>query len=214
MNQEIHREQGHPRSRVLKRFIKNMGILILVMFSLWALWEMYAKEAPGDYATREGDIRLTEGNYEEALASFNRALRERPNHRGALMGRALVFIKTKQYDKATAELTYLIDYLRKNLEPDDPTGVGLMAAAYANRGIVHDTKGRYKEALADYIEALRTDQGALDGPGIIDKVIYGTPNPSTVRDRAIYLKEQLALPPEKRLLRVPEIDAEQRMHKP
>jgi len=214
MNQEIHREQGDPRSRVLKRFIKNMGILILVMFSLWALWEMYAKEAPGDYATREGDIRLTEGNYEEALASFNRALRERPNHRGALMGRALVFIKTKQYDKATAELTYLIDYLRKNLEPDDPTGVGLMAAAYANRGIVHDTKGRYKEALADYIEALRTDQGALDGPGIIDKVIYGTPNPSTVRGRAIYLKEQLALPPEKRLLRVPEIDAEQRMHKP
>ena len=214
MNQEIHREQGDPRSRVLKRFIKNMGILILVMFSLWALWEMYAKEAPGDYATREGDIRLSEGNYEEAMASFNRALRERPNHRGALMGRALVFIKTKQYEEATTELTYLIDYLRKNLEPDDPTGVGLMAAAYANRGIVHDTKGRYRKALADYIEALRTDQGALDGPGIIDKVIYGTPNPSTVRDRAVYLKEQLALPPEKRLLRVPEIDKEQRMYKP
>ena len=142
-----------------------MGILILVMFSLWALWEMYAKEAPGDYATREGDIRLSERNYEEALASFNRALRERPNHRGALMGRALVFIKTKQYDKAFAELTYLIDFLKKNLEPDDPTGLGLMAAAYANRGIVHDTNGRYKEALADYIEALKTDQGALDGPG-------------------------------------------------
>ena len=101
---------------------------------------MYAKEAPGDYATREGDIRLTEGNYEEALASFNRALRERPNHRGALMGRALVFIKTKQYEEATAELTHLINYLRKNLEPDDPTGAGVMAAAYANRGIVHDRR--------------------------------------------------------------------------
>ena len=200
--------------RVLKRFIKNMAILIFIMFSAWALWEMYTDEKPGDYATREGDIRLSEGNYEEALASFNRALRERPNHRGALMGRALVFIRTKEYDKASTELTYLIDYLRKNIEPDDATGAGLMAAAYANRGIVHDTRGRYKEALADYIEALRTDRGAVDGPGIIDKVIYGTPNPSSVRKRAIYLKEQLALPPERRLLRVPEIDAEQRMHKP
>jgi hypothetical protein len=35
-----------------------------------------------------------------------------------------------------------------------------------------------------------------------------------VRDRAIYLKQQLALPPEKRLLRVPEIDEKQRMYKP
>ena len=214
MNQEFHQEKGDPRSRMLKRFIKNMAALIFVMFSLWVLWEMYAKEAPGDYATREGDIRLSEGNYEEALASFNRALRERPNHRGALMGRAVVYIQTKQYDKASAELTYLIDYLRKNLEPDDPTGTGVMAAAYANRGIVHDTKGRYKKALADYIEALRTDPGAVDGPGMIDKVIYGTPNPSTVRGRAIYLQEQLALPQGKRLLRVPEIDKAQRMHKP
>ena len=179
-----------------------------------AVGDVTPRKRRGITPPREGDIRLTEGNYEEALASFNRALRERPNHRGALMGRALVFIRTKQYEEASAELTYLIDYLRKNLEPDDPTGAGVMAAAYANRGIVHDTKGRYKEALADYIEALRTDEGALDGPGIIDKVIYGTPNPSTVRKRAIYIKEQLALPPEKRLLRVPEIDAEQRMHKP
>ncbi len=200
--------------RVLKRFIKNMAILIFVMFSAWAVWAMYTDEKPGDYATREGDIRLSERNFEEALSSFNRALRDRPNHRGALMGRAVVFIQTKQYDKASAELTYLIDYLKKNLDLTDATGTATIAAAYANRGIVHDRKGRYKEALADYIEALKTDQGAVDGPGIIDKVIYGTSNPSTVRKRAIYLKEQLALPPEKRLLRVPEIDAEQRMHKP
>ena len=45
-------------------------------------------------------------------------------------------------------------------------------------------------------------------------MIYGTPNPSTVRQIVRYIiKEQLALPPEKRLLRVPEIDAAQRMHK-
>jgi hypothetical protein len=35
-----------------------------------------------------------------------------------------------------------------------------------------------------------------------------------VRDRAIYLAEQLQLPEEERLMRVPEIDAEQRRHRP
>lgn len=202
----------HPR--VLRRFIKNMAILIFVMFSLWAVWEMYAKERPGDYDTRQGDIRLSEGNLEEAMASFRRALRERPNHRGALMGRALVLIQMREYGEAASALTHLIGYLRETLDAADPTGNAVLAAAYANRGIIHDREGRYREALADYVEALRTDPGAVKGPGIIDKVIYGTPNPSSVRARAQYLKEQLALPPERRLLRVPELDAAQRMHKP
>lgn len=200
--------------RVLKRFIRNMALLVFVMFSLWALWEMWAREEPGDYATRQGDIRLSEGSLEEALASFDRALRERPNHRGALMGRALVFIRMKKYEEALAELGHLIDHLGKSLDPTDATGVALLAAAHANRGIVRDRRGRHREALADYVEALRIDRGAVTGPGLIDKVIYGTPRPATVRDRAVYLKKQLALPPEERLLRVPEIDAAQRMHKP
>lgn len=200
--------------RVLRRFVRNMAILIFATFSLWALWEMWEREEPGDYATRQGDIRLSEGSLEEALASFDRALRERPNHRGALMGRALVFIRMKRYDEATAELDRLIDHLGKSLDPTDATGVALLAAAHANRGIVRDRRGRHREALADYVEALRIDRGAVKGPGLIDRVIYGTPSPATVRGRAVYLEKQLALPPEERLLRVPELDAAQRMHKP
>ncbi len=130
------------------------------------------------------------------------------------MGRALVFMRDGKPRDAVAELDYLITFLNRGLAPDDRTGVGVLAAAYANRGILHDRAGRYKKALADYIAALKTDAEVLDGPGLLDKIVYGTPKPSTVRDRAIYLKEQLALPPEKRLLRVPEIDEKQRMYKP
>ena len=64
------------------------------------------------------------------------------------------------------------------------------------------------------LEALETDQGALTGPGLVDKIIYGTPKPSTVRDRAIYLKKQLALPESERLLRAPHLDKKQRIYKP
>jgi tetratricopeptide (TPR) repeat protein len=137
-----------------------------------------------------------------------------PNHRGALMGRAIVFIQTDRLGAAAVELTHLIDFLKKNLSPDDITGQATMAAAYANRGIVHDRAGRYREALADYIDALKVDEELLSGPGILDKIVYGTPNPSTIRDRALYIKKQLALPEGQRLLRIPEKDKAQRMYKP
>ncbi|MDX1484140.1 MAG: tetratricopeptide repeat protein [Alphaproteobacteria bacterium] len=200
--------------RVLRRFIIIGAIATFVAFSGWTVAKLFLYEEPGDYYTREGDIRLGDGRYDEAIESFNKALAEMPNHRGALMGRALVFMRTGKAREAEAELSQLIDFLTKTLKPDDRTGIGVLAAAYANRGILNDRAGRYHAALADYIAALKTDAGVLDGPGLFDKILYGTPRPSTVRDRAIYLKEQLALPPEKRLLRVPEIDAQQRMHKP
>ena len=68
--------------------------------------------------------------------------------------------------------------------------------------------------LADYIAALKIDEEALEGPNLLEKVIYGTPRPALVRGRAIYLQKQLALPEDQRLMRVPEKDADQRMYKP
>jgi tetratricopeptide (TPR) repeat protein len=200
--------------KVLRRFVILLGIATFAFFSLWMVIQMIRDDVPGDFHTRAGDILLGDGKYEEALISFDKALAEIAHHRGAVMGRAVTFIRMGKTVEANAELTYLIKTLNKTLEPDDPTGRGTLAAAYANRGILHDRAGRYKQALADYIEAIKTDREALDGPNIFDKVLYGTPRPSTVEKRAIYLYEQLALPPEKRVMRVPEIDAQQRMYKP
>ncbi len=130
------------------------------------------------------------------------------------MGRALAYLQSARYVEAEAEFTYLIKYLQRNLESDDITGIAVYAAAYGNRGILYDRTGRYDKALADYIQALNIDEGAIEGPGLIDRVIYGTPRPATVRQRAIYLTEQLALPEGQRVLRKPEKDAEQRIYKP
>lgn len=200
--------------RVLRRFIIIAGVATFAAFTGWMVAKSFVSSLPGDYYTREGDIRLGDGHYAEALESFDKALAEMPDHRGALMGRALVFMRSGKEPDALAELSYLIDFLNRTLATDDRTGGGVLASAYANRGIVHDRAGRYQKALKDYIWALKTDAGALEGPSLFDKIIYGTPRPSTVLDRAVYLKEQLALPPRKRLLRVPEIDDEQRMYKP
>ena len=200
--------------RVLRRFIILMALATFGMFTFWAVVKNFAQAPSGDYEVRQGDILLGDGKYEAALDRFNAALAVSPDHRGALMGRGLVFLQSERYVDAEAEFTYLIDFLRDNLEPNDVTGIAVHAGAYSNRGILYDRTGRYEKALADYIQALRIDEGAVDGPGLIDRVIYGTPRPATVRQRAIYLTEQLALPEDQRVLRIPERDAEQRMYKP
>lgn len=200
--------------RVLRRYITLMAIaLIATPLVIWG-YNRLVEAPPGDYHVRKGDLRLSEGNYDAALENFNLALEEMPDHRGALMGRALVFVQTERYSEALAELDFLIAYLERTLEPDDSTGFGALAAAHANRGIVYDRIGRYQDALDEYIAALKTDEDTVSGPDVIHKILYGSEGVSSVRKRAQYLYEQLQLPEDERLLRVPQIDAEQRMYKP
>jgi tetratricopeptide (TPR) repeat protein len=200
--------------RVAKRFIKIAGISLLVAGVIWLAFDVfYVSPAPGDFEVRAGNIHLDIKQYDEALEDYNKALVVSPDHRGGLMGRALAYHLSKRYDKAEKSYTYLINYMNKNLVEDDLTGKAVLAGAYANRGIMKDQTGRHKQALEDYIKALKTDAEAVEGPGIMDKIIYIV-DPSTVRKRAEYLYEQFKLPEEQRVLRIPEIDNKQRMVKP
>ena len=200
--------------RVLRRFIILMALMTAGTFIFTDLFDDFITRPPGDMETEMGSLRLEDGKYDEALDYYDQALTVQPNHRGALMGRALVFIQTERYDEAIAELDYLIAYLSANLAPDDMTGRAALAAAYANRGTVHDRQGRYETALGDYIESLRTDADIGDGPGVVHQILYGSDNVSSVRGRARYIAEQLQKPAEERLMRIPEIDDQQRMYKP
>jgi tetratricopeptide (TPR) repeat protein len=168
---------------------------------------------PGDYEVRQGDILLTDGNYQAALERFDKALTLSPDHRGALMGKAIAYLQSEHRLEAEATFTHLIDVLGRKTA-GDPSARDVLAGAYANRGILYDRSGRYEQALADYRRALATDAAAVKGPGVIDRVLYGNAHPSTVRDRADYLERQLALPESERLLRVPNLDGLQRMYKP
>lgn len=168
---------------------------------------------PGDFETRRGSQLLASGDFTGAMAAFDAALVAQPNHRGALMGRALVMMQTGRLDDAEAEFDALIAYLTDTLPADDATGRGVLAAAYGNRGILKDRQGRYQEALDDYIASLSTDPGAVKGPGLVDKILYEA-RPSTVRDRARYLWEQLQKPEDERVMSIPELDRRQRMYQP
>ena len=202
------------KTNILKRFVVYMAVLTFVMFTAWAIVKSFMDRPPGDYETEVCDMRLKDKEYDKALEAANTALNKTPNHRGALMCRALIFISKKQYPEATQELNNLIIFLEKNVEDDDKTGKGTLAAAYANRGIVKDRNKKYKEALKDYIKALGIDHEAVAGPGLGTIILNYKFKSSSVRERALYLNEQLQLPEEERVLIIKELDEGQVMHKP
>ena len=191
-----------------------MAILTFVMFTVWALVRSFMNRPPGDYETEVCDIRLKDKLYDQALQAANTALEKSPDHRGAIMCKALVFISQKMYLEATEELNYLINFLKKTVKDDDLTGVGTLAAAYANRGIIKDRKKDYQGALQDYLKALGIDHKAVAGPGLGTVILNYKFKSSSVKERALYLNEQLQLPESERLLRIQELDEGQVMHKP
>ena len=191
-----------------------MAILTFVMFTVWALVRSFMNRPPGDYETEVCDMRLKDKLYDQALQAANTALEKSPDHRGAIMCKALVFISQKMYLEATEELNYLINFLKKTVKDDDLTGVGTLAAAYANRGIIKDRKKDYQGALQDYLKALGIDHKAVAGPGLGTVILNYKFKSSSVKERALYLNEQLQLPESERVLRIEELDEGQVMHKP
>ena len=201
-------------AKVLKRFVIYMAILTFVMFTVWGFVRSFMNRPAGDYETEVCDIRLKDKKYEQALEAANTALDKTPNHRGAMMCKALVFISEKKYIEADKVLTNLIIFLEKNLEDDDKTGIGTLAAAYANRGIIKDRNKNYEGALKDYAKALGIDYEAVAGPGLGTVILNYKFKSSSVRERALYLNEQLQLPENERILKIEELDEGQVMHKP
>jgi len=201
-------------ANVLKRFVIYMAILTFVMFTVWALVRSFMNRPPGDYETEVCDMRLKDKLYDKAIQAANTALEKTPNHRGAIMCKALVFISQKMYLEANEELNYLINFLEKDLKDDDLTGIGTLAAAYANRGIIKDRNKNYEEALQDYVKALGIDHESVAGPGLGTIILNYKFKSSSVKERALYLNEQLQLPENERILSIKELDEGQVMHKP
>ena len=92
-----------------------------------------------------GRIRGGRGEFDEAIADFNEAIRIDPSHGDGYVGRANAWIGKDEYDKAITDCSEAIRHAANN------------AAAYSTRGIAWSQKNDHDKALADFDEAIRID---------------------------------------------------------
>ena len=163
---------------------------------------VFTNHDTGELHYRRANLRLEDGLYREALTEFEKQLGLHPHDAAGHLGKGLALMGLARNDEAIDAIDHAIA-----LKPD-------FAAAFANRGILHDRMGRSEKALGDYRRALELDDTLADGPGWITRFFRKQAQaPPTIRDRAAYLAEQLKKPEGERLLRVPELDGAQRSHK-
>lgn len=169
---------------------------------LWLGYEGYrhfAMMGPGDVLYIDGNSLFKDGEYERAAAYFEDALEEDPRHGPALRALANSFVQLKRYDQALVAIERAI-----KINPD-------FGGNYALRGIVYDHMGRHRRAMEDYERSLKMDPEVADGMHWLDRLLYNVQEtPPTVKDRLDYLKHQFTLPESERVLRIPEVDEQQR----
>lgn len=187
----------------LYQTLKWVAIALGALWIGWSIWDSFLREEkPGDQEYMAGNRLFEDGYYERALESYNEARKQSPRTPYIVRARARTLMQLGRYREALSAYDEAIA-----LEPD-------FAGTYANRGILYDRMGEYEKALADYERALELDPEIVEGPHWLVRLLRNQPEPPpTVADRARYLEEQLALPESERLLRVPEIDENQRTYK-
>ena len=187
----------------LYRFLVWTAVVLTLAWIGWSIYDsMIAPRNPGDLAYLEGNNLFEDGHYERALQKYDEALKEDRNHIHAMRGRAQSLMQLGQSTQALTAFNTAIA-----LTPE-------FGATYANRGVLHDRMGRYEKAVEDYERALALDPELAEGPHWLTRFLRNQPQkPPGVAERAAYLRGELAKPEGERLLRVPELDAEQRSYK-
>jgi tetratricopeptide (TPR) repeat protein len=197
----------------ITRNLKIIAVVLTLAFVGWAAWDHLAgKAGPGDLAYHAGNRAFEDGHYERAVAEFERALAEAPDNLHALRGLAIALHQAGRHDEAL--LAYDEAIARTGPLPEDEGERAAVAATHANRGILLDTMGRHEEALVSYEVALAIHDEVAKGPHWLTRFLRNQPEaPPTVVDRARYLRAEFAKPEAERVLRIPEIDDQQRPYK-
>lgn len=183
----------------INKFLKWVAILGGVLWLGYEGYRHFAGMGPGDLHYVDGNNIFKDGDFKRSAEYFNRALDENPKHQPALVGLTNSYIQLKRFPEA---LTAVEEAIRINPK---------FAGNYATRGIIYDHIGKYELAIADYEKSLTMDPEVADGMHWLDRLLYNIQErPPTVGDRLKYLKNQMALPPSKRVLRNPELDGKQR----
>lgn len=106
-----------------------------------------------------GNVHAKNGNYAEALASFNAAIAQNPNNARAYKLRGHVYYAMGDYAKALVDLDHVV-----SLVPGHPN-------PYADRAIVYSVLGKHGLALADIERALELKPSSSFAQAVREEIL-------------------------------------------
>jgi len=184
-------------------FLKYAAMAMALAWVGWSIVDsFFIERVPGGTAYQQGNILFEDGDYAQALEQYDVARAADPASAVYTRARARTLMQLGRYDESLAWFDRAVE-----MQP-------FFGGAYANRGILHDRMGKHEKAVADYEKAVELDESVAEGPHWLIRFLRNQPEPPpTVADRLAYLKQELAKPESERLLRVPELDDQQRTYK-
>ena len=124
--------------------VRSIGTVLLlsipILFSCASNHPMPSKQAEAYFNL--GTEHLQQGEYDQAISDYNKALEITPKYAEAYLNRGIAYRNKGQHDQALSDYGKVLQ-----IDPKD-------ARAYCNRGNAHLEKGRYDKAISDYSKAL------------------------------------------------------------
>ncbi len=144
------------------KVFRRIGVSVLVVFLTIGLcyseaWGLFDKEKAKGHVTF-GRNFLKNGQWDKAIAAFNKAIELDPKCVEAYITRGNAYNDKGQHDKAISDYTKVIE-INPRFGP-----------AYSNRGLAWYKKGDYDRACSDYQKACKL--GACEGLNWVKKKGY------------------------------------------
>ena len=170
---------------IMKRFDPSFTAVVVIAGAFFCFGGCAEVQKPGldaGFYTKRGVEFQLNGQCEEAMSDFNRAIEKDPKHVEAYFNRGLAYAQGEdQDDQAISDFNKVIELDPKHASAynnrgllhmnsrrydqaisDFDTAIGITPKsfiAHYNRGIVYQYKGQYDRAIADYSAAIEINPG-------------------------------------------------------
>jgi tetratricopeptide (TPR) repeat protein len=136
-----HRKKG---SDIMKRFDKPtiLSVWALIIFIVAGCAKIHPPSLDSEAYNNRGVVYYNKGQYDKAIADFNRALKIEPRHFWAYHNRGRTYISKYRLDKAIADFSKALE-----LNPRD-------ASTYYFRGVSYLGKYQNDKAILDFSQAI------------------------------------------------------------
>ena len=132
------------RFHTSKQQIYTNGLfLLMVLLCVGSIACGDSEKCAVTYDIQQGDVFLDQGNYEDALNHYNKAIKCDPTIFTAYLSRAEIYMKTENYELALTDYNKVIE-----LNPFNPD-------AYVNRAAIYTYQENYSKAIEEYSLVLK-----------------------------------------------------------